>query len=143
ADSGKLDSHGWVFINSYNAEMAVGGNLEGGQPLEVGASRGDYDYMHAINWQKAEQVVGSRSVELNGMRVIPLDVAIEEGILFLLPEPRSPHGVDVSPNGKYMTVAGKLDPHVTIYSIDMMLEAIENEDYEAHDGYGVPILRFD
>src|SRR5690606_12894825 len=46
ADSGKLDSHGWIFINSYNTEMAVGGNLEGGQPIEVGASRADFDYMH-------------------------------------------------------------------------------------------------
>src|SRR3546814_1960855 len=62
---------------------------------------------------KAEQVVASRAVDLNGMRVIPLEAAIEEGLLYLIPEPRSPHGVDVSPNGKYMTVAGKLDPHVT------------------------------
>jgi len=143
ADSGKLDSHGWVFINSYNAEMAIGGNLEGNQPIEVGASRGDFDYMHAINWQKAEQIVGSRSVELNGMRVIPLDVAVEEGILYLIPEPRSPHGVDVAPNGKYMTVAGKLDPHVTIYSMDLLNQAIAAEDYEARDSFGVPILRFD
>ena len=143
ADSGKLDSHGWVFINSYNAEMAIGGNLEGNQPIEVGASRGDFDYMHAINWQKAEQIVGARSVELNGMRVIPLDVAVEEGILYLIPEPRSPHGVDVAPNGKYMTVAGKLDPHVTIYSMDLVNQAIAAEDFEAHDGFGVPILRFD
>ncbi len=143
ADSGKLDSHGWVFINSYNAEMAVGGNLEGEQPIEVGASRGDFDYMHAINWKKAEQVVQSRSEQLNGMRVIPLEVAVEEGILYLVPEPRSPHGVDVSPNGKYMTVAGKLDPHVTIYAMDLLNQAIAAEDFEAHDEYGVPILRFD
>ena len=37
ADSGKLVSDGWVFINSYNSEMAFGGNNEGGKPLEVGA----------------------------------------------------------------------------------------------------------
>src|SRR5690606_12466338 len=99
ADAGKLVSDGWVFIHSYNSEMSWGGNAEGNPPIEVGASAGDYDYLHAINWKKAEQVVQSRSVEINGMRVIPLDVAVEEGILYLVPEPRSPHGVDVSPDG--------------------------------------------
>ncbi|MCK9485155.1 MAG: Sec-dependent nitrous-oxide reductase [Dehalococcoidia bacterium] len=143
ADSGKLVSHGWVFLNSYNSEMATGGNLEGKPPIEVGASANDFDYMHIINWQKAEQVVGSRSVVINGMRVIPLDVAVEEGILFLAPEPRSPHGVDVSPDGGYLCVAGKLDPYVTIYSFEKMLAAIEAQDFEKRDQYGIPVLNYD
>ena len=45
-------------------------------------------------------------------------------MLFLAPEPKSPHGVDVTPDGKYMVVAGKLDPHVTIYSFDKIQKAI-------------------
>ncbi|PKN81112.1 MAG: cytochrome C [Chloroflexi bacterium HGW-Chloroflexi-9] len=143
ADAGKLLSFGWVFIGSYNTEMAYGGNLEGNPPIEVGASKADFDYLHMVNWKKAEQVVGTRSVMLNGMRVIPLDVAIEEGILYLAPEPRSPHGADVSPNGRYIVVGGKLDPHVTIYDIEMIEKAIAAQDFEAHDQYGIPILRFD
>ena len=144
ADSGKLVSHGWVFINSYNTEMATGGNTEGNAPLEVGASQADYDYMHVINWKKAEEVLqAGKSKNIGGMRVIPLDVAAAEGILFLVPEPRSPHGVDVAPNGAYMTVAGKLDPHVTVYGFDKLLKAIEDKDYEKVDDYGVPVLRFD
>ncbi len=143
ADSGKLVSDGWVFLNSYNSEMSWGGNMEGNPPIEVGASAGDYDYLHAINWKKAEQVVGSRSTVINGMRVIPLDVAVEEGILYLVPEPRSPHGVDVSPDGNYLCVGGKLDPHVTIYSFEQLQEAIAAQDFESHDRFGVPIVNFD
>lgn len=144
ADSGKLVSHGWVFINSYNTEMAYGGNMEGGQSLEIGASKNDYDMMHMINWKKAEEVVAAgKTKNLNGIRVIPLETAAAEGILYLLPEPRSPHGVDVSPNGAYMSVAGKLDPHVTIYAFDKALKAIEAKDFEKKDEYGVPVLRFD
>ena len=70
ADSGKLASDGWVFINSYNSEMAVGGNNEGGQPLEVGASQNDFDMMHIINWRKAEEVVkAGKTTTINGVKV--------------------------------------------------------------------------
>ncbi|GAB4333856.1 MAG: Sec-dependent nitrous-oxide reductase [Dehalococcoidia bacterium] len=143
ADSGKLASDGWVFINSYNTEMAPGGVLEGGRSIEVGASANDFDFMHCINWRKAEEVVkAGKTRNINGMEVISLETAIDEKILYLVPEPRSPHGVDVAPNGNYLTVAGKLDPHVTIYGFDKILAAIENEDFEGHDIYGVPIIRF-
>lgn len=143
ADSGKLVSDGWVFINSYNSEMASGGNMTGGKPIEVGASANDFDYLHIINWKKAEQVVGTKSKVINGMRVIPLDVAISEEILFLAPEPKSPHGVDVAPNGNYLSVGGKLDPHVTIYGFDKIQAAIKNKDFEKKDRYGIPILKLD
>jgi nitrous-oxide reductase len=47
-----------------------------------------------------------------------METAIKEGILFLIPEPKSPHGVDVTPDGKFITVAGKLDTHVSVYSFE-------------------------
>ncbi len=144
ADSGKLVSDGWVFINSYNSEMAAGGNMQGQPAIEVGASKGDFDYLHIINWKKAEQLVAQgKTRTINGMRVIPLDVAAAEGVLFLAPEPRSPHGVDVAPNGNYLVVGGKLDPHVTIYGFDKIQAAIAAKDFEKTDPYGVPVLRFD
>ncbi len=55
ADAGKLDSDGWAFINSFNTEMATGGDLDGKPPIESGASQNDMDYLHVINWRKAEQ----------------------------------------------------------------------------------------
>ncbi|TAK75321.1 MAG: Sec-dependent nitrous-oxide reductase [Dehalococcoidia bacterium] len=144
SDSGKLVSHGWVFLNSYNSEMASGGNMEGKPAIETGASKGDYDFLHLINWKKAEELVAAgKTKTINGMRVIPLDVAAAEGVLYLAPEPRSPHGVDVSPNGAYLVVAGKLDPHVTVYGWDKVQAAIAAKNFEGKDRYGVPILKFD
>ena len=144
ADAGKLASDGWAFINSYNVEMATGGILEGEPPLEQSAITSDFDYLHIINWHKAEQVVADGNyVEHNGMRVITLDIAIEEGLLYFAPEPRNPHGVDVSPDGNYIVVSGKLDPNATVYTIERIEAAIENEDIEGYDPFGVPILRFD
>jgi len=144
ADAGKLASYGYGFINSYNTEMAVGGNAEGGDPLEIGAIENDFDFLHIIDWEKAEQVVADGKFEMvNGVRMIALETAIEEGLLYFAPEPRNPHGVDVSPDGNYIVVSGKLDPHVTVFDIELIKEAIANQDFQGTDPYGVPILNFD
>ncbi len=144
ADSGKLASAGWAFINSYNTEMATGGIWEGNPALEAGAIAADYDYLHIINWEKAEQVVAEGKYEMvNGARMIRLQTAIDEGLLHFAAEPRNPHGVDVSPDGNYIVVSGKLDPIATVYGIDLIEEAIANQDFEGTDPFGVPILRFD
>ncbi len=143
-DAGKAGSEGWFFCNSFNTEMATGGvEEEGGEPFEAGASANDTDYLHVMNWQMAEEVFkAGKTTEVNGMQVISLDTAIDEGLLYLVPEPKSPHGADVTPDGKYITVAGKLDPHVTIYSWEKMKAAIDAGTSEKDD-YGVPILSFD
>lgn len=144
ADAGKLASDGWGFINSYNIEMATGGNMEGKPAIEAGASAKDFDFLHIINWKKAEEVVrAGKFVTKNGLRVIPLKTAIAEGLLYFAAEPRSPHGVDVAPNGQYIVVSGKLDPHTTVYSIDKIKKAIADKNFEGTDPFGVPILKFD
>ena len=62
------------------------------------------------------------------MRVIRIDDAVAEGVLYLVPEPKSPHGVDVTPDGKYIVVGGKLDPHATVYSFEKIKDAIDGEE---------------
>jgi nitrous-oxide reductase len=144
ADAGKGPSEGWAFLNSYNVEMATGGIEEGNPPLETGAIEYDYDYLHIINWERAAEVVEAGRYELvNGVRMIRLDTAIEEGLLYFAEEPRNPHGVDISPDGNYITVSGKLDPNATVYTIDRIKQAIAEENFSGHDPYGVPILDFD
>jgi nitrous-oxide reductase len=144
ADSGKLVSDGWGFIGSFNTEMATGGNMEGGESLEAGASKNNFDYLHAINWKKAEELVQAGETEnINGINVIRLDKAAAEGVLYLIPEPKSPHGIDVDPSGRYLVVGGKLDPHVTIYDFEKVKAAADAQDFEGRDVFGVPILSFD
>jgi nitrous-oxide reductase len=143
ADAGKLASDGWVFLNSLNTEMATGGVESGQPPFESGTTQRDMDYLHVVNWRKAEAVVQAGKAEtIKGMPVIRLDVAVREGLLYLVPEPKSPHGVDVAPKGDFIVVAGKLDPHVTVYSFAKLMAAIEAGTTDK-DEYGVPILPFD
>lgn len=143
ADAGKLSSDGWVFLNSINTENATGGIEMGHLPLEVGASQNEFDYLHIVNLEKAAELVASgRAETINGFKVLPLEVAAAEGVLLFAPEPKSPHGVDVTPDGKFIAVAGKLSPYVTIYSFAKIQEAIAKGTTET-DAYGVPVLAFD
>lgn len=142
-DAGKLVSEGWGFCNSFNTELFTGGNMQGNPQFESGVSQRDMDYLHIFNWKKAAEVIAAgKYEEINGMRVIRIPTAVEEGILYLAPEPKSPHGVDVTPDGKYIVVAGKLDPHVTVYAMNKIEQAIADKKW-APDEFGVPVLDFD
>lgn len=143
ADAGKLGSDGWAFINSFNTEMAVGGTLEGKPPIESGASQNDMDYLHVINWKAAEKLVAEgKTTTIKGFRVLSLQTAAENGVLSLIGEPKSPHGCDVTPDGKDIVVGGKLDTHATVYNFDKIKALIDAKKYDGKDVYGVPILSF-
>ncbi len=144
-DSGKLSSDGWFVCNSLNTERATGLDPDDpeSEPFEAGASAADTDYLHIFNLEKAAEVVANGgATEVDGFNVIPLQTSIDEGLVYFAPEPKSPHGADVTPDGNYVVVAGKLDPHVTIYSWQKIFDAIEAGEFEA-DEYGVPVLDFD
>jgi nitrous-oxide reductase len=144
ADAGKKASDGYFFLNSFNAEMATGGVEKGEPPFEAGASKRDTDYLHIVDWKKAEAAFkGGKATKINNFPVLKIETLVSEGILYLAPEPKSPHGVDVSPNGQFIVVAGKLDPHVTVYSIDRIKAAIAGNKASTKDEYGIPVLDFD
>ncbi|MER2518467.1 MAG: Sec-dependent nitrous-oxide reductase [Candidatus Accumulibacter phosphatis] len=141
SDAGKGPSDGWSFTNSFCTERYVGGIEKGRPPYEAGCSAKDTDYMHVINWKKAAELVAAgKAKKINGHNVLPLDVSIKEGIVFLVPEPKSPHGVDVTPDGKLITVSGKLDTHVSVYSFEKIMAAIKAGKFESKDPYGLPVI---
>jgi len=155
AHPGRGKSHGWMFFSTYNTE-------EANTLLEVNASQNDKDFIAAINWKKAEEYIAqgkfkdmpteyaynlldesthtATSVMKKTVRV--LDSSELPGLVYLLPTPKSPHGVDVDPSGEYIIGSGKLSASLTAHSFTKMLEAIENEDFE-DEAYGIPILNYD
>jgi len=141
SDFGKGPSDGLSFTNSFCSERYVGGIERGRPPFEAGCSAKDTDLLHVVDWKKAEAVhKAGKSKKINGHAVITLDVAIKEGLLFLIPEPKSPHGVDVTPDGKFVVVSGKLDSHTSVYSIAKIRAAIAAGKFAEKDPYGVPII---
>ncbi len=141
SDAGKGPSEGWSFTNSFCSERYVGGIEKGRPPYEAGCSAKDTDYLHVINWKKAAELVAAgKAKTINGHKVLPVEVAAQEGILFLIPEPKSPHGVDVTPDGKFIIVSGKLDTHTSVYSFEKIQAAIKAGKFESKDPYGVPVI---
>jgi nitrous-oxide reductase len=143
---GKGEWEDLAFCNSINTELAWGGNAEGKSPLEIGASLNEMDLLHVVLWRKAEELVQAKSpkvIQKGGIAVIPLEVARDEGLLYFVPESKSPHGCDVSPQGEWVLVSGKLDPHVTAFSCAKIRKAIDAKSFEKRDPYGIPILKYD
>jgi nitrous-oxide reductase len=142
SDAGKKASYGWGFTNSFCSERYVGGIERGRPPFEAGCSQKDTDFLHITNWKKASELVAAGKIgkKMNGSTLITMDEAVKEGLVYLVPEPKSPHGVDVNPDGTHIIVSGKLDSHTWVYSWEKIQNAIKNQKFEAKDPYGIPII---
>jgi len=142
SDMGKGESYGWSFTNSFCSERYIGTGKDGkSPPFEAGCSQADVDFMHVVNWKKAAEVFkAGKFKKINGHAVIPIETAIKEGLMFLIPEPKSPHGADVTPDGRFIVVAGKLDTHASVFDFRKIQQLIDNKDFKEHDAYGIPIL---
>ena len=155
AHSGKGESHGWTFFTTYNTELK-------NTLLEVGASQHDKDYIAAVNWKLAEKYIAegkfkeipanyrdnsyedkthmATSKKMDKVRVLlPEDCP---GLVYFLPTPKSPHGVDVDPTGEYIVASGKLSADLTVHSFKKMLTAIENQAFETTIS-GIPVLKYE
>ncbi len=142
SDAGKGPSYGWGFTNSFCTERYVGGIEKGRPPYEAGCSSKDTDFMHVTNWKKAAELVaaGKIGVKKNGSTLITMEQAVANDLLFLIPEPKSPHGVDVVPTGDKIVVSGKLDSHTWVYDWAKIQKAIADKKFESKDPYGIPII---
>lgn len=155
AHAGKGKSHGWVFFTTYNTEEAH--TLK-----EVNSSQNDKDYIAAVNWKKAQEYLKegkfeempteylinrydekkhlAETIKKESVRV--LDASKLPGLVYFLPTPKSPHGVDVDPTGSYIIGNGKLNANLTVHDFDKMIEAIKNESF-AGEAHGIPVLNFE
>jgi nitrous-oxide reductase len=133
-DAGKLVSDGWVFFTSYNTERATG-------KLEVTASQRDRDYIAAVDWRMAEKLSGEgRGQMIGGIKV--LDPKEFPGLVYFLPCGKSPHGVDVSPDGKYVIGSGKLQGVTTAFNWEKVQTAMKNKDFSGNED-GIPVLKYE
>jgi nitrous-oxide reductase len=133
-DAGKKASDGWMFFTAYNTERATG-------KLEVTASQRDRDYIAVVDWRLADKVAAEGKGEMiGGIRVI--DPKTVPGLVYLMPCGKSPHGVDVSPDGKWIIGSGKLQGVTTAFNFEKIQTAIRNKDFTG-DEDGIPILKYE
>jgi nitrous-oxide reductase len=133
-DAGKGPSDGWFFLTAYNSERATG-------KLEVTASQRDRDYIVAINWKDAEKHAAEGKGDMvGGVKV--LDPKKIPGFVYLMPCGKSPHGVDVTPDGKWIIGSGKLAGITTAFNFEKIQTAIRNKDFTG-DEDGIPVLKYE
>jgi nitrous-oxide reductase len=133
--AGKLVSGDWFFLTCYNSEAEF---IEG-KPLEITASARDKDYIIAVNWKGVEKEVAKGNfTEIGGAKVF--DPVKTPGYVFGIPCKKSPHGVDVTPDGKHLVGSGKLAPVVSIFSFEKLLKAIQDKNFLGTD-MGIPIVK--
>ncbi|HEY4100455.1 MAG TPA: Sec-dependent nitrous-oxide reductase [Gemmatimonadales bacterium] len=153
--AGKGPSDGWFFFTSYNSEQAY-------TKLEVNASRNDKDYIAAVHWKLAEQCVKdgkahrtpaeydhnyvdekSRiAVTERKHSVLVLKPEDCPGVVYLIPTPKSPHGVDIDPTGEYIVGGGKLATVIPVHSFTKMQQAIAAKAFDG-DLDGIPVLKYE
>jgi nitrous-oxide reductase len=152
--AGKGPSEGWFFFTSYNSEKAY-------TKLETNASKNDKDYVAAVNYRAAEQCVASGKATVTpveyyhnyidaGSRIAKsekktsvrmIDPRTCPGVVYYLPTPKSPHGVDVDPTGEYIVAGGKLATVIPVHSASKMLKAIEAKQFDG-EADGIPVLKY-
>lgn len=136
SDAGKKESSDWIVMTTYNTEFAT-------TNLEINASQNDRDYIVMMNWKRLEEAVenGETEEEIDGVKLV--DPRKVEGAIYAIPVAKSPHGVDVTPDGKYFVASGKLAPLMTVFSFEKAEKAIEDKNFEKEESYNIPVLKYE
>jgi len=133
-DAGKKVSDGWVFFTSYNTERATG-------KLEVTSTQRDRDYIAMVDWRLAEKAAAEgKGTLIGGVKV--LDPKATPGLVYFLPCGKSPHGVDVAPDGNWIVGSGKLQGVTTVFNFEKIQTAIKNKDFSGEED-GIPVLKYE
>ena len=114
-DSGKNGR--WFFATCYNSEEGV---------TEQEMTADDSDYTIVFDVPAIEEAVENGEYdEISGVPVVDgtKDSPLNDGdrpLVHYIDTPTNPHGVSVTPDGKYAIVSGKLDPTCTIIELDLL-----------------------
>ncbi len=71
-----------------------------------------------------------------------LDPAKVPGVLYFLAVPKSPHGIDTDPSGRWIAASGKLQPVTSVFDFEKIQKAIADKNFEG-EVRGIPVLKHD
>ncbi len=97
--------------------MTTSYNIEKGVTIsEMLAS--DYDYMLVFHWGRIKKALAAGKYrKVNGVKVLEGRKGRSD-IVLRIPVPKNPHGINISPDGKYAVCCGKVSPTVTVVELD-------------------------
>ncbi len=121
--NGNLDLCATDYQGRYS--MACCYNSEGGVILSEMMAN-DRDWLAVFNLEAIEKdVKAGKGTTTIGDSKVPVIDGTAEGNPYVLyiPVPKSPHGVNVDPTGKYAVCSGKLSPTCTVVELDKVADA--------------------
>src|SRR6266536_1313098 len=77
---------------------------------------------------------------IGGVKV--LDPKKVPGIAYFMPCGKAPHGVDVTPDGKWIVGSGKLQGVTTVFNFEKLQTAIKNKDFTGEED-GIPVVKYE
>lgn len=116
---GNMDLCATDYQNKYS--FATCYNLEGGVTLE-GMMANERDCLYVFNIVAIEKAVKAGKTMTIGKSKVPVVDARGKDSQYVhrVPVPKSPHGVNIDPTGKYAVCSGKLSPTVTVVDIEKL-----------------------
>jgi len=137
----KVDGNMDLLATSYDGKLACTNqyNTENGVTY-VNMMSAERDSCVFFNIARIEEAVkAGRTFKIPGS-----DVPIVDGtkaanpdpktaVTFYVPVPKNPHGVNISPDGKYYACSGKLSPTATLISHELVLKWFEGELNDPRD----------
>ncbi len=103
----------YSFATSYNSE--------GGVTLSEMLAK-DSDYLVVFNWDRIKKRLADGNFEtVNGVKM--MDGKAGSDLTLYIPVPKNPHGVNISPDGKYAIASGKVSPTATVVALDKLDDA--------------------
>lgn len=111
---GNLDNTEADYDGKYFAATCY--NSEGGVDLP-GMMRDERDWVVVFNLRRIEEAVKNGQFKTIGDSKVPVvDGRHGSKLTLYVPVPKNPHGINATPDGKYVTANGKLSPTTTVMS---------------------------
>ena len=126
-------SDGWLVNTSYNTERAT-------SPVPMFGRESDYLYFwNLASIEKA--IAEGKYVTTEQAPDVPV-ISWEDVEVYMTEIPLNPHGLDISPTGKYILTSGKATTLIVAIDFDKVKKAIADKDFQGEE-FGVPILTTD
>jgi nitrous-oxide reductase len=118
-----LDLAGTDYGGKYS--FATSYNAEGGVTLSEMLAK-DTDYLVVFNWDRIKKALKDGKYDtIDGIKV--LDGRVGSNLTVYVPVPKNPHGVNISPDGRYAIASGKVSPTATIVDIAKLSDAFNGK----------------
>lgn len=132
---GNLDNTDADYTGKYAASTCY--NSEKAYDLG-GMMRNERDWVVVFNIQRIEAAIkAGKFITLDGSKVPVVDGRKNEGkdstFTRYIPVPKNPHGINMTPDGKYFIAAGKLSPTCTIIATAKLDDLFDNKFKDPRD----------